>query len=86
MVLKYNHAVRQKGLGVILITHNVRHAYAVVSTILSCTTSCIDNEIDTQASLWHTQNRKMYQLLSFFLFDLSQRINYMPEKAGSFVT
>jgi simple sugar transport system ATP-binding protein len=29
MVLKYTHAVRQKGLGVIFITHNVRHAYAV---------------------------------------------------------
>jgi simple sugar transport system ATP-binding protein len=29
MVLKYIHQVRQKGLGVIFITHNVRHAYAV---------------------------------------------------------
>lgn len=29
MVLKYTHAVSQKGLGVIFITHNVRHAYAV---------------------------------------------------------
>ena len=29
MVLKYIHHVRQKGLGVIFITHNVRHAYAV---------------------------------------------------------
>jgi simple sugar transport system ATP-binding protein len=29
MVLKYTHAVKQKGLGVIFITHNVRHAYAV---------------------------------------------------------
>ena len=29
MVLKYVHQVRQKGLGVIFITHNVRHAYAV---------------------------------------------------------
>ncbi len=29
MVLKYVHLVRQKGLGVIFITHNVRHAYAV---------------------------------------------------------
>jgi simple sugar transport system ATP-binding protein len=29
MVLKYIHLVRQKGLGVIFITHNVRHAYAV---------------------------------------------------------
>jgi len=28
MVLKYIHLVRQKGLGVIFITHNVRHAYA----------------------------------------------------------
>jgi simple sugar transport system ATP-binding protein len=28
-VLKYIHQVRQKGLGVIFITHNVRHAYAV---------------------------------------------------------
>jgi simple sugar transport system ATP-binding protein len=29
MVLKYIYQVRQKGLGVIFITHNVRHAYAV---------------------------------------------------------
>lgn len=29
MVLKYIHRVRAKGLGVIFITHNVRHAYAV---------------------------------------------------------
>jgi simple sugar transport system ATP-binding protein len=29
MVLKYTHAVKQKGLGVIFITHNVRHAFAV---------------------------------------------------------
>lgn len=29
MVLKYIDAVRSKGLGVIFITHNVRHAYAV---------------------------------------------------------
>jgi simple sugar transport system ATP-binding protein len=29
MVLKYIHLVRQNGLGVIFITHNVRHAYAV---------------------------------------------------------
>jgi simple sugar transport system ATP-binding protein len=29
MVLKYIHQVREKGLGVIFITHNVRHAYAV---------------------------------------------------------
>jgi simple sugar transport system ATP-binding protein len=29
MVLKYIHQVRNKGLGVIFITHNVRHAYAV---------------------------------------------------------
>ncbi len=29
MVLKYIHQVRSKGLGVIFITHNVRHAYAV---------------------------------------------------------
>jgi simple sugar transport system ATP-binding protein len=29
MVLKYVHQVRSKGLGVIFITHNVRHAYAV---------------------------------------------------------
>ncbi len=29
MVLKYVHYVRQRGLGVIFITHNVRHAYAV---------------------------------------------------------
>jgi simple sugar transport system ATP-binding protein len=29
MVLKYIHQVRQKGLGIIFITHNVRHAYAV---------------------------------------------------------
>jgi simple sugar transport system ATP-binding protein len=29
MVLKYIHQVRQKGLGVIFITHNVRHAYVV---------------------------------------------------------
>ena len=29
MVLKYVHQVRQNGLGVIFITHNVRHAYAV---------------------------------------------------------
>jgi simple sugar transport system ATP-binding protein len=29
MVLKYTHAVKQKGLGVIFITHNVSHAYAV---------------------------------------------------------
>ena len=29
MVLKYIHQVRDKGLGVIFITHNVRHAYAV---------------------------------------------------------
>ena len=29
MVLKYIHQVRAKGLGVIFITHNVRHAYAV---------------------------------------------------------
>jgi simple sugar transport system ATP-binding protein len=29
MVLKYIHLVRQKGLGVIFITHNVRHAYSV---------------------------------------------------------
>ena len=29
MVLKYIHQVRQKGLGVIFITHNVRHAFAV---------------------------------------------------------
>ena len=29
MVLKYIHLVRQKELGVIFITHNVRHAYAV---------------------------------------------------------
>jgi simple sugar transport system ATP-binding protein len=29
MVLKYTHTVKQKGLGVIFITHNVRHAYAV---------------------------------------------------------
>jgi simple sugar transport system ATP-binding protein len=29
MVLKYIHQVRQKGLGVIFITHDVRHAYAV---------------------------------------------------------
>jgi simple sugar transport system ATP-binding protein len=29
MVLKYIHQVRQRGLGVIFITHNVRHAYAV---------------------------------------------------------
>ena len=29
MVLKYVHQVRQKGLGVIFISHNVRHAYAV---------------------------------------------------------
>jgi simple sugar transport system ATP-binding protein len=28
MVLKYIHRVRQNGLGVIFITHNVRHAYA----------------------------------------------------------
>ncbi|EJL50546.1 ABC-type sugar transport system, ATPase component [Rhizobium sp. CF122] len=37
MVLKYIHQVRQKGLGVIFITHNVRHAYAVADrfTILN---------------------------------------------------
>ncbi len=29
MVLKYINQVRAKGLGVIFITHNVRHAYAV---------------------------------------------------------
>ena len=29
MVLKYIHRIRQKGLGVIFITHNVRHAFAV---------------------------------------------------------
>ena len=29
MVLKYTHLVRQRGLGVIFITHNVRHAFAV---------------------------------------------------------
>ncbi len=29
MVLKYIHRVRENGLGVIFITHNVRHAYAV---------------------------------------------------------
>ena len=29
MVLKYIHQVRANGLGVIFITHNVRHAYAV---------------------------------------------------------
>jgi simple sugar transport system ATP-binding protein len=29
MVMKYIHQVRQKGLGIIFITHNVRHAYAV---------------------------------------------------------
>jgi simple sugar transport system ATP-binding protein len=29
MVLKYVHQVRRKGLGVIFISHNVRHAYAV---------------------------------------------------------
>lgn len=29
MVLRYIHEVRQRGLGVIFITHNVRHAYAV---------------------------------------------------------
>ncbi len=29
MVLKYTDVVRKKGLGVIFITHNVRHAYAV---------------------------------------------------------
>jgi simple sugar transport system ATP-binding protein len=29
MVLKYIHQVRAKGLGVIFITHNVRHAFAV---------------------------------------------------------
>ena len=29
MVLKYIHQVQQNGLGVIFITHNVRHAYAV---------------------------------------------------------
>ncbi len=29
MVLKYIHQVRARGLGVIFITHNVRHAYAV---------------------------------------------------------
>jgi simple sugar transport system ATP-binding protein len=29
MVLKYIHQVRRRGLGVIFITHNVRHAYAV---------------------------------------------------------
>jgi simple sugar transport system ATP-binding protein len=29
MVLKYIHQVRSRGLGVIFITHNVRHAYAV---------------------------------------------------------
>ncbi|MBU2980183.1 ATP-binding cassette domain-containing protein [Lentibacter algarum] len=29
MVLKYIHRVRAKGIGVIFITHNVRHAYAV---------------------------------------------------------
>ena len=29
MVLKYIDKVRKKGLAVILITHNVRHAYAV---------------------------------------------------------
>ncbi len=28
-VLKYTHAIKQKGLGVIFITHNVRHAFAV---------------------------------------------------------
>jgi simple sugar transport system ATP-binding protein len=28
-VLKYIHQVLQRGLGVIFITHNVRHAYAV---------------------------------------------------------
>ncbi len=32
MVLKYISQVRQKGLGVIFITHNVRHAYAVGDT------------------------------------------------------
>lgn len=29
MVLKYTHAIKQKGLGVIFITHNVRHAFVV---------------------------------------------------------
>ena len=29
MVLKYIHQVRRRGLGVVFITHNVRHAYAV---------------------------------------------------------
>ena len=29
MVLKFVRQVRQKGLGMIFITHNVRHAYAV---------------------------------------------------------
>ena len=29
MVLKYTHAIKQKGLGVIFITYNVRHAYTV---------------------------------------------------------
>ncbi len=32
MVLKYIHQVRAKGLGVIFITHNVRHAHAVGDT------------------------------------------------------
>ena len=29
MVLKFVRQIRQRGLGVIFITHNVRHAYAV---------------------------------------------------------
>lgn len=50
MVLKYIHQVQQKGLGVIFITHNVRHAYAVGNrfTILNrgkTLGTCAKNEI-----------------------------------------
>ena len=58
MVLKYIGQVRDKGLGVIFITHNVRHAYAVGDefTVLNRGRTLISNRPRQDISMDELQN------------------------------
>ncbi len=58
MVLKYINQVRAKGLGVIFITHNVRHAYAVGDefTVLNRGKTLVNNKQKHEISMDELQN------------------------------
>ena len=58
MVLKYINQVRAKGLGVIFITHNVRHAYAVGNefTVLNRGKTLVNNTPKDEISMDELQN------------------------------